>query len=50
MVMVKLAKSWLPMVPLSRSMQHFDKIIMVCHGSYQGYHVQNSISFTIFSD
>ena len=59
MIMVNLAKSWLTMVPLSRSWlimihgtlakimarswQDLDKIIMVCHGSYQGCHVKNSI-------
>ena len=27
----------------SRSWQDLDKITMICHGSYQGYHVKNSI-------
>ena len=30
-------------LPRSRSWQDLDKITMVCHGSYQGYHVKNSI-------
>ena len=58
-IMVNLAKSWLTMVPLSRSWlimihgtlakimarswQDLDKITMVCHDSYQGYHVKDSI-------
>ena len=43
MIMFNLAKLWLNMVPLSRSWQDLDKIIMVCHCSYQGYHVKYSI-------
>ena len=58
MIMVNLAKSWLTMVPLSRSWQiiihgtlvkimarswqDLDKVTMVCHDSYQGYDVKNS--------
>ena len=58
-IMVNLAKSWLTMLPLSRlwqimihgtlvkimtrSWQDLDKITMVCHGPYQGYHVRKSI-------
>ena len=55
MIMVTLAKSWLTMVPLSRSWQimihralvkimaRSCEITMICHGSYQSYHVKNSI-------
>ena len=47
--MVPLSRSWQIMIHgtlvkiTARSWQDLDKITMVCHGSYQGYHVKNSI-------
>ena len=54
MIMINLAKSWLTMVPFSRSWlimmerlpkswQDLGKITMVCHGRCQGYHVKDTI-------